>query len=144
MIDQTLSGGVCHLWGLKKANELTCVGEILRAIKATITPCFINALLVFVMACCAGAEPDDAGDESVSMTLEEAMDKLESSGIEVGRRLVYSTTSARLPYVQHLMYSSVRGTVVQSMSSRNNNLLCFSGYSSFQPTTAYFGFDFST
>lgn len=91
------------------------MGEILRAIKATITTCFINALFVFVMACCAGAEPDDAGDESVSMTLEEAMDKLESSGIEVGRRLVYSTT-----------YSSVRGTVVQSMSSRNNNLLCFS------------------
>lgn len=38
------------------------------------------------MACYAGAEADDAGDESVSMTLEEAMDKLEASGIEVGRR----------------------------------------------------------
>lgn len=35
--------------------------------------------------CCA--ESDDVNSEAVSMTLEEAMDKLESAGIEVGYEL---------------------------------------------------------
>lgn len=68
----------------KKASDLTILREIFlpcnQSCKCDLS---IHALL-FAMAFHAGAEPDDAGDESVSMTLEEAMDKLESSGIEVG------------------------------------------------------------
>lgn len=52
------------------------------------------------MACCAGAEPNDAEDESVSMTLEEAMDKLESSGIEVGHRLANITTHSSIASIE--------------------------------------------
>lgn len=33
--------------------------------------------------CCIRAESEDAGDEAVSITLEEALDKLESLAIEV-------------------------------------------------------------